>query len=260
VRYQVLDVFTRVPFEGNPLAVFPDAKGLSAARMQAIARELNLSETVFVLPSERPECVARLKIFTPRKEMDFAGHPTIGTAFLLANGRKQFCVEENVGVIPIVVDDMIWLETPPISDGPTMDREKAAALVRLSPDDLMDATPQVLSAGNATLFIPVKSKTAVDRAELDSNQPVCVFVFAPTSEGAYSRMFAPSFGVPEDPATGSATGPLAAYMRRHGMAGDRFVSEQGTKMGRRSLLHVRRNAVGGHVTPVITAELHDAAL
>jgi trans-2,3-dihydro-3-hydroxyanthranilate isomerase len=224
---------------------------------------LNLSETVFVLPSERPECVARLKIFTPRQEMDFAGHPTIGTAFLLAHGRQRFCVEENVGVIPIVIDDMVWLETPAISDGPTIDRLQAAALVRLAPTELMEATPQVLSAGNPTLFIPVRDKATVDRAELDSGrltEAVCVFVFAPTNEGAYSRMFAPSFGVPEDPATGSATGPLAAYMRRHGMAGDRFVSEQGTKMGRRSLLHVRGNAVGGHVTPVITAELQDAAL
>ena len=135
----------------------------------------------------------------------------------------------------------------------------------------MNIPPQMLSAGNPALFIALRDKSAVDRAWLDmaaakglkaaSDEPFCVFVFTATQEGAYSRMFAPEYGVVEDPATGSATGPLAAYMMKHGLAptadGRRFVSEQGTKMGRRSLLHVElRNGgidVGGHVTPLADA-------
>ncbi len=287
-RYQVVDVFTQTPLEGNPLAVFPDAADLDAPTMQRIARELSLSETVFIVPSRQPDCVARLRIFTPRREMDFAGHPTIGSAFLLMQlGQVRaetdfFSVEENVGAIPIVVDrkenSMLWLRTPPVSDGPTIDQSEAAALVGLAPDALMDATPQILSAGNPTLFIALKSSAAVDEVSLDSAKwaairrrhhpdPMCAFVFAPTSEGAYSRMFAPDYAMPEDPATGSSTGPLAFYMMRHGMtsakAGTRFVSVQGVRMGRRSMLHVRVHGengkdgidVGGFVTKVIDAEL-----
>jgi trans-2,3-dihydro-3-hydroxyanthranilate isomerase len=269
-RYQVVDVFTQSALEGNPLAVFLDAANLDAGTMQRIALELNLAETAFVVPTTRADCVARLRIFTPRKEMEFAGHPTIGSAYLLSEGR-DFCLEENVGVVPIFVDgSMIWLRTPPITDGPTLDRATAARVLSLAPDDLLAATPQVLSAGNPTLYIPVKDPATVDRAALDTAQwataqriyphELCVFVFAPTPTGAYSRMFAPEFGVVEDPATGSSTGPLALYMKRHRLiSADRFVSEQGTKMGRRSLLHVRMNDgidVGGYVTPIIDAELH----
>lgn len=268
-KYHVVDVFSQKALEGNPLAVFLDAADLDAATMQKIALELNLAETSFVVPTKRSECVARLRIFTPRKEMEFAGHPTIGTAFLLSQGH-DFCVEENVGVVPIFVDgSMIWLRTPPIKDGPTLERATAAALLTLSPGDLLNFTPQVLSAGNPTLYIPVKDPATVDRADFDTGtwktaqkiwpEPLCVFTFAPTPNGAYSRMFAPDLGVVEDPATGSSTGPLALYMKRNGLANKHFVSEQGTKMGRRSLLHVRFEGdhidVGGHVTPIIQAEL-----
>ena len=108
-RYQVVDVFTQIPLEGNPLAVFPAAADLESSTMQKIARELNLSETVFVVTSRRAGCAARLRIFTPGKEMDFAGHPTVGTGFVLvqqgivSSGTRNFCVEENVGAIPVVV-------------------------------------------------------------------------------------------------------------------------------------------------------------
>ena len=288
-RYQVVDVFTETPLEGNPLAVFPDAAELDARTMQRIARELSLSETVFIVPSRRLDCVARLRIFTPTREMDFAGHPTIGSAYLLMQlghvraDADSFSVEENVGAIPIAVDrkehSMLWLRTPPVSDGPTIERTEAAALLGLAPDELTDAAPQILSAGNPTLFIALNSKSAVDKVSLDAAKwaairrcyhpdPMCAFVFAPTGEGAYSRMFAPDYAMPEDPATGSSTGPLAFYMMRHGMtparAGSRFVSEQGVRMGRRSMLHVRVHGdngtdgvdVGGFVTNVIDGEIH----
>jgi len=288
LRYQVVDVFTRNALEGNALAVFIEPHGIGTETMQKIAAELNLCETVFVTRSQRPDCIARLRIFTPRREMDFAGHPTIGSGFVLLQagyvpeGETSFAVEENVGVIPLAIEKpdqyLIWLRTPPIRDGATVSGADAAALVGLGDEALRECAPQVLNAGNPTLFVALREPSDVDRAVFDSArwtalrekyrlEPMCVFVFAPTPAGAYSRMFAPDYGVPEDPATGSSTGPLASYMMRHGLvspkAGTRFVSEQGTRMGRRSLLHVHLHGdqgsegidVGGFVTPIIQGEL-----
>lgn len=283
-RYRVVDVFTTEPLLGNALAVFPDAEGLDGAIMQRIARELNLAETAFVLPATRSDYAARVRIFTPAREMLFAGHPTIGTSFVLFDeGRvgTQFVLEELVGPVPVHIEagdrPMIWLRTPPIRDGATADRTRCAQLLGVEPGDLLNATPQLLSAGNPTFFIPLRDKAAVDRASIDErgvaelrgseDEAMCVFVFTPTTDGAYSRMFAPEYGIVEDPATGSSTGPLAAYMMRHGLVartdGTQFVSEQGAKMGRRSLLHVRIHGeggsegidVGGQVTPLVEATM-----
>ena len=280
-RYRVVDVFTLHPLEGNPLAVFPDGSALGEATMQAIAKELNLSETVFLLPPTRPDCSARVRIFTPAIEMLFAGHPTVGASYVLLDegmvprDSLSFTLEEKIGPVPIRVDSgdrpLIWLTTPAIKDGAVYDRNTCARALGLALEDLLDIPPQLLSAGNPNIYIALKNKTAVDRAWLDSagmaqlnpkpSEPVCVFVFAPTAEGAYSRMFAPDHGVAEDPATGSATGPLAHYMQRHGLTSQtRFVSEQGTKMGRRSLLHIHMRAdgridVGGYVTPLVEATM-----
>jgi trans-2,3-dihydro-3-hydroxyanthranilate isomerase len=283
-RYRVVDVFTEYPLEGNALAVFTDAAALDAATMQRIARELNLAETAFVLPPTRSDCAARVRIFTPAKEMLFAGHPTIGTAFVLLDEglvAGDFMLEENIGPVPIRVETgarpMLWLKTPSIEVGPCYDPALCASVLGLATQDLLDIPPQRLSAGNPTIFVALRDRAAVDRAWLDltgmrqlrGSDPelACVFVFTPTAQGAYSRMFAPEYGVAEDPATGSSTGPLAAFMMRHGLAanaaGTRLVSEQGTKMGRRSLLHVHvrgdRGAggieVGGYVTPLVTATM-----
>jgi trans-2,3-dihydro-3-hydroxyanthranilate isomerase len=281
-RYVVVDVFTTEPLAGNALAVFPDAVGLDETTMQKIARELNLAETSFVLPATREDCAVRVRIFTPTKEMRFAGHPTVGTAFVLLQekivpqGCAAFVLEEQIGPVPIRVEagerPLIWLRTPPIREGRCYDAALCAEALGLDPQDLLPLKPQFLSAGNPTVIIAAKDKAAVDRAWLDmagmksikgaDSEPVCIFLFAPTPDGAYSRMFAPEYGVSEDAATGSSTGPLAAYMIRHnlvsGEAGTRFVSEQGTKMGRRSLLHVEIHGegaidVGGYVTPLTEA-------
>ncbi len=278
-RYRVVDVFTERPFEGNPLAVFPDARDLDLVTMQRIARELNLSETVFVLPSSRADCAVQVRIFTPAREMPFAGHPTIGASYVLLDEgvalADRFLLEELIGPIPIRVEQgekpLIWLQTPPVVEGRTIDPNICAQSLGLSRSDLLDIAPQILSAGNPHLYIAVKDVAAVDRAWLASLRPLkaepnellCVFVFAPTPEGVYSRMFAPEHGVIEDPATGSATGPLAAYLNKHGLASDRpgtqFVNEQGTKMGRRSILHVNISEegieVGGYVTPLVEATM-----
>lgn len=283
--YFVVDVFTNQPFEGNSLAVFPDASGLDDDTMQRIARELNLSETTFVFSATRSDCVANVRIFTPAKELIFAGHPTIGTSFVLLAERMvsgdadHFVLEEKVGPVPIRVElgprPLIWLRTPPIEYGKTYEPSACADMLTLKVDDLLDVAPQLVSAGNPTIFVAVKNKEIVDRALLDASrlkaligpdsEPLCVFLFTPTSEGAYSRMFAPLYGISEDPATGSSTGPLASFMIRNGLtsgtAGRRLMSEQGTKMGRRSILHVCIQGengkvgidVGGYVTPVTEA-------
>jgi trans-2,3-dihydro-3-hydroxyanthranilate isomerase len=287
-RYRVVDVFTTEPLEGNPLAVFPNASDLSTEVMQKIARELNLSETVFLCPPTRSECAAKLRIFTPGKEMDFAGHPTVGTAYILrdegvvAKETARFILEENVGPISVSVDSgpspKLWLVTPAIKEHGLVERGTAAALLGLKKTELLGIAPEILDAGgNATLFVPVSDPKTVDRISFDTSawerfksqhtNPLCIFAFATTPEGAYSRMFALDYGIREDPATGSSTGPLAAYMMKHGLVSSKasttFYSEQGTKMGRRSILHVRIHgesgtdgiAVGGNVTPLIEGTL-----
>jgi len=229
--------------------------------------------------------VAGVRIFTPARELPFAGHPTIGTSFVLREeGRvsldsERFFLEEHVGPVAIRVDTgerpLIWLRTPAIHEGAFFDGERCAHVLGLDTRELLPIPPQLLSAGNPTLFIALNDREAVDRAWLDASgsallkegwaESMCVFVFTPTAEGAYARMFAPDYGIAEDPATGSSTGPLAVFMMRHGLvssaADTRFVSEQGTKMGRRSIVHVQIFGdrgqdgidVGGHVTPIASA-------
>lgn len=285
LRYRVVDVFTERSLEGNALAVFTDASSLDADTMQRIARELNLAETAFVLPATRADCAACVRIFTPLKEMVFAGHPTIGTSYVLYDEgvvkSDEFVLEEKIGPVPVRVQQgarpMFWLKTPPIQTGRRYEAALCASVLGLERSDLLDIPPQWLSAGNPTVYVPLRNRDAVDRAWMDLSgmkqlrgteaELMCAFVFTPTPEGAYSRMFAPEYGVPEDPATGSSTGPLALYMMRNGLVptadGTRFISEQGTKMGRRSLLHVyirgengaEQIEVGGHVTPVATASM-----
>lgn len=287
-EYHLVDVFTRNALEGNALAVFPDATGLDTATMQRIAREMNLSETTFICPHESVDGSIRVRIFTPAYEMDFAGHPTIGTAFVLrrlgivSRDVRSFALAENVGQVPVRIesgdDPLIWLTTPPIEHVASFPAEACAKALSLDAGDLLPDVPcELLSAGNPNIFVALRDAAAVDRAKLDAAlyldmvksraSATCMFVFAPTASGAYSRMFAPQHGVIEDPATGSATGPLAAFMMKYGLAGDgdgtRFISEQGTSMGRRSLLHVFVHGrggsesieVGGHVTHVAVATM-----
>jgi trans-2,3-dihydro-3-hydroxyanthranilate isomerase len=286
LSYYLVDVFTTVPLLGNALAVFPDASGVDAGTMQRIARELNLSETTFIIPQESDDRRTRVRIFTPASEMQFAGHPTIGTAFVMRTlgivprSSKNFVLQENVGDVPVRVDDgeepIIWLTTPPIEKLAEYPRERCAAMVGLQSDQLVADVPcELLSAGNSFIFVAVDRPATVDQARLDMavfeqivedrSTPTCVFVFATTDTGAYSRMFGPQLGIEEDPATGSATGPLALFMMKYGLAqsgdGTRFVSEQGTQMGRRSFLHAHvhgeRGAggieVGGHVVELAKA-------
>jgi trans-2,3-dihydro-3-hydroxyanthranilate isomerase len=292
--YVTVDVFTTVPFEGNPLAVFPDAAGLETETMQRIACELNLSETTFVFPPADPKHAAKVRIFTPGSELNFAGHPTLGTAFVVRGNATELVLEENVGPVPVRVGTatdgavQFWLTTPPITFGERIDPAPVAKALGLGPNDIRpDTPPEAAGAGGPTfLYVGLRNREAVDRIAFFDyrvlqaafpNAPSEIFVFATLEESdgepgdtyaVYSRMFAPAHGIAEDPATGSATGPLAAYMIRHGLLplanGLRMVSEQGTKMGRRSLLHVLvhvdgtndpRIEVGGSVVPIARGEM-----
>lgn len=286
-RYVTVDVFTERPLEGNSLAVFPDASGISDITMQKIARELNLSETVFLLPATRPDCAVNVRIFTPKLELSFAGHPTIGASFVVLDekivpeGTAQFALEEKVGPVRIRVEQgvrpLIWLTSPSITSGRLYDPDVCAKALGLNSSDLLEVSPQVVSAGNPTLIVAVRDRELVDRAWVDTSglallkskeePPLLVMVFSPTPSGAYTRVFGPEYGVPEDPATGSATGPLATFMIQHQLVssapGTRFVSEQGVTMGRPSVLHVQLNGekgvngieIGGYVTPVAEATM-----
>lgn len=295
-RFVQVDVFTDRVFGGNPLAVVLDGAGLADGEMQAIAKEMNLSETTFILPPTRGDCAARVRIFTPARELQFAGHPTVGTAWVMAvhglvpGTPSAFNLEEGIGPVPVTLEgdpkqpSFIWMRHGAPDFGPEMEnRAEIAAALNLAEADLIPAAPiQTGSTGSRFMFVPLRDRATVDRAVLDvpkiikalGNQPlVGIFVFAPDPDpGAgrvHSRMFAPhTSGIPEDPATGSATGPLGAYLVKERLitASGKvaIVSDQGVKMGRHSRLHIRgverggaleEIEVGGGVVPVIDGRL-----
>ena len=277
-----VDVFTDRLFGGNPLAVFTDGSGLSDGEMAAIAGEMNLSETTFILPPTRDDCDVRVRIFTPRRELAFAGHPTIGTAFALATrgmlpaGARTLTLEEGVGPVPVRLEgdpaapDFLWMRHGEATFGPVLgDRAAFAAALGLTENDLLpDAPIQTGTTGSAFLYIPLRDRETVDSAALDvpailrcfaDMSAVGIFVFAPdpdpTAGHVYARMFAPhTSGIPEDPATGSASGPLGAYLVRYALVAPaemvRIVSEQGTKMGRQSFIHIAVQTRGGAVSGI----------
>ena len=294
-RLRWVDVFTERPLAGNPLAVVLQPDGLSTAQMQLIARETNLSETTFVLPPEAAGHAARVRIFTPHVELPFAGHPTIGTSWVLldegivSDGSASFVLEEGVGPVPIRIDRMgkvprLWMTHPPVTYGEVIDqREEVATALGLTIDDLVRDVPiQVVTTGVPFAYVALQDARAVDAAVssaealtsvLGSHGLPPVFLFAAIGANRlHSRMFGPhsSTRIVEDPATGSASGPLGAFAVRYGLvpraAEVSIVSEQGTRMGRQSFVHIQlsyapgaddptRIEVGGSVVPVMTAEL-----
>ncbi|MDH3496645.1 MAG: PhzF family phenazine biosynthesis protein [Gemmatimonadota bacterium] len=285
-RFYQLDVFTRTPLAGNPLAVFPEAEGLDASTMQALAREMNLSETTFVLPSTT--ATRRVRFFTPAAEIPLAGHPTIGTWWLLAelgalrhlprNGTGRVTQETGRGVLPVDVTladgrpaDVVMTQAAPVY-GPTVDdRAALAAAVGGDGATLADGpAPQVVSTALPQLMAQVTSRAALARLPsggtgLALSQLLrrfgtdCVMLFALTGGSdptAYCRMFAPGLAVSEDPATGSAAGALGAYLVRHGLvrptAGTAdLIFEQGVEIGRPSRIAVGvRTDAAGSITEV----------
>jgi trans-2,3-dihydro-3-hydroxyanthranilate isomerase len=284
MRYLHYDVFTSTPFEGNQLAVYPDPpRDLPVSRMQRIAAEMNFSETTFVFPPEGTGDV-RMRIFTPGTELPLAGHPTIGTTFALAHegviarGRESVVFELGVGPIPVSLEwderglSFAWMTQPLPSFGTKIaDRGGFAAAVGLQPDDLEDLPIEEVSCGVPFLFVPVKTRTAVDRVEISRRdlariyeQSKCddlaVFFFTTDRTGAggdetvYSRMLAPQFDVSEDPATGGASGPLGSYLLHHRVVSAAqarsMVSLQGVAMKRPSRIHISIDSDGGAITRV----------
>jgi trans-2,3-dihydro-3-hydroxyanthranilate isomerase len=276
--YLHYDVFTREPYLGNQLAVFTDAHGLEDARMQRMAREMNFSESTFILPAEQPDTDIRMRIFTPQSELPIAGHPTIGSTFALAKtgviarGAPRFVFGLNVGPTPVDLEwsgaelTFAWMTMPPPVFGPNVDgRADVAAALGLDEHDLVPELPvQRVTCGVPYLLVPLRDHATVDRAVSDaaafkrlavsSGLDLPIFLFAiggPSSETVYSRMFAPDFGIVEDPATGSASGPLGCYLVRHGVVSGRaaqtIVSRQGVAMGRASSIHV---SIGGDASVI----------
>ncbi len=276
-RFVTLDVFTPTRLAGNPLAVVLDAEGLSDADMLALTREFNLSETVFVYPPADPAHRARLRIFTPGRELPFAGHPTVGTAVLLSTrdgvGTAEFVLEEQVGPVrcrvrPLGGDaghaefDLPRLPTRESGEG---NRDAMAAALGLDLADLDLATSPVesWSAGNPFTFVPVRSLDAIRRCRIEIGKfeqafgdggRAAAFVFCrePIDPGNdfHARMFAPGMGPLEDPATGSAVAAFAGYLAARGSQpdGERLVRvEQGYEMGRPSLIELRMRLAGGRV-------------
>ena len=282
LRYLHLDVFTSNRFEGNQLAVFPDAPDIPPDLMQRIAAEMAFAESTFVYPPSGPGD-ARMRIFTPAEELPMAGHPTIGSTFALAadgtieRGREKFVFELGVGPIEVSLEwgteglSFAWMTQLLPAFGPKLpNRDELALALGVELEDLDGDHPaEVVSCGVPFLFLPLRSRAAVDRVSIDRRaltktftaagvDELAVFVFTTDKgdgqETVYSRMLAPAFGIAEDPATGGASGPLGCYLLQHGMidaAGARaIVSLQGAAMKRPSRIHIAIDSDAGRITRV----------
>jgi trans-2,3-dihydro-3-hydroxyanthranilate isomerase len=295
LTFHTLDVFTTQRFGGNPLAVVLDADRLKTAEMQAVAREFNLSETVFVMAPEDASHTARVRIFTPGRELPFAGHPTVGTAVLLAKlgradatgGEALVTLEEKIGLIPVQVQgadalaphaELTAAELPRSDDGAVPSDDVLAAALGLAPDDIgFDAhRPSVHRAGLSFVFVPVRSREVLARTRLDVGKwpaghgDVGVYAYcrgAAAEVDFHSRMFGLGDGIVEDPATGSAAAIFAGPIHAATPLADgthRFRIAQGEDMGRPSAISLEadvargalaRVRVGGHAVLVARGEI-----
>jgi len=281
-RYYICDVFTDTRFGGNQLAVLPEADGLSDEQMQRIAREFNFSETAFVFPAEAGY-TRKVRIFTPTREVPFAGHPNIGTAFALATANEfgqidtpiTVTFEEKAGLVPISIHRrkdhrgegrLIWCELSAperLSLGKTVSARSMALAVSLAPDDVITKThlPQVASVGLPFLVAELRDRDALGRARIDMNgiealaaegvtPDVHLYTHSADEVDIRARMFAPLDGVPEDPATGSANCALAGLLSHYNKAANgsyHWRIAQGVEMGRPSLLEARTEKKEGVV-------------
>jgi trans-2,3-dihydro-3-hydroxyanthranilate isomerase len=275
-RYLHYDVFTDRALEGNQLAVFPEPLGLSAEEMQRVTREMNFSECTFIFPAETAATHVRMRIFTPGEELPMAGHPTVGSTFALAKegvikpSQREFVFGLGVGPTPVSLDwrgsevDFVWMtQKTPAHLGKIADRSAFAESIGLNERDLGDAPPEVVSSGNKFLITSLGSRDAVDRVEINrppyvaccaaaglKEMPLFVFTTAGATgaEDVYARMLGPGLGVSEDPATGSAVGPLGGYLHAHRLLPRERLTHlivlQGVRMLRPSRLHVAVDATG----------------
>jgi trans-2,3-dihydro-3-hydroxyanthranilate isomerase len=290
MEFWIVDVFAEEKYAGNQLAVVLDAAALSGEQMQTIALEMGFSETTFVLSREESEGGYDVRIFTPGEEVPFAGHPTLGTAWVLRNElprgeASSITLNLKVGPIPVTVetndgDEILWMLQNPPRFGRILPRERAAALLDIAPDDVDARFPaQEVSTGLPFLLVPLRGLSAVRRSRLNRDRYgelvretgiKGVFLFGAETyrpeNRINARMFADDLGVPEDPATGSANGCLAGYLVHHRYFGETSVDvrvEQGFEIRRPSLLRLRAAEktggidvlVGGRVFPTARGEL-----
>jgi trans-2,3-dihydro-3-hydroxyanthranilate isomerase len=285
--YLTADVFTSRPFAGNQLAVIPDARGVPEELLLPIAREFNYSETTFVYPPTNPAHARRVRIFTPGGEIPFAGHPTIGTAVVLAaigeiplsGDATPIILEEEVGPVPVTIrarsgsamGAQLSVAKLPETGPPPPPRTTLAELLSLEPSQLLGGPngPQAVSCGLPFLIVPVKDRAAVAAARVRMDvwastlkrywaPDVMVVARDPELEGSHlrARVFVPGFSVPEDPATGACAAALAGYLaaRESAPSGSfRWVLEQGFEMGRPSLLELEADKRDGAITAVRVA-------
>ena len=260
-RYVICDVFTDAPLAGNPLAVFTDARLIPEKLLQAIAREMNLSETVFVYPAAKGGH-ARIRIFTPFNELPFAGHPVLGSAFVLAAPLQlpTIVLETGIGLVPIVLER----DGPRITFGrmtqplPTVSAEPAAAAIVVALGGVKPVLPVERYVNGPThVLVTVGStddvaKLTPDFGALAKATSAGVSCFAGSGRHYKTRMFAPGHGINEDPATGSAAGPLACHLVRHGRLapGDEIEISQGVEIGRPSTLFARASGMRERIESV----------
>lgn len=274
-RYVVADVFTDTPLTGNQLAVFTDARDLDPLTMQALARETNFSETVFVLPPSQPGADVRIRIFTPALELPFAGHPVLGAAFVLGLPLQKIVIniETTAGVVPVELERegakivFGWMEQPIPTWEPASDPDAIFAALGVPSSGL---PVERYDLGPGHVFVELVSADDVaavqpDLGALERATPDGVNCFARDGERWKTRMFAPGHGVAEDPATGSAAGPLAVHLARHGRIGfgEQIEISQGAELKRPSKLYARvdgttdsieRVTVGGSAVVVARGE------
>ena len=277
-RFVIADVFTDKPFAGNQLAVFPQAQGLSERAMQAIAREFNFAETTFVLPAGDPRHACRARIFTPKTELPFAGHPTVGTAAVLARlgllkldgGKARIVIEEGIGPVPVEItlrkDAVVshLVSEKPI-EIPAIHPARAAVAATLSVPEAAVIEAWFASGGVPFCFARLKDNGAVDRAQLDRAawsahfagawSPNMYFFAGETGAPSklYVRMFAPAFGIEEDPATGSGAVALAGVLAARLQATDGVFTwqiDQGVAMGRPSRIEASAEKRAGRVVRI----------
>lgn len=260
-RYFVVDAFTATPLEGNQVAVFPDAAGYSSEQMQRLAREMNFSESTFVLPA-KGEGDANVRIFTPRRELPFAGHPVLGTAFVVGDALALNTVrlETGLGVIPVELqrDDgriVSGCMQQAIPEWRPYEHERE--LLRALGVERSGLPVEAYPNGPFHVYVELESKEAVaglrpDFAALIALGEMAANCFAGSGRRWKTRMFAPGGGVFEDPATGSAAGPLAIHLARHGRValGDEIEIEQGAEIGRPSVLYARAEGSGDRIDRV----------
>lgn len=260
----LLDVFTDMPFTGNQLAVFPSADDLTSDQMQKLANEINYAETTFILKSIDANADFDIRIFTPRLELPFAGHPTLGTAYVLLNyinnklkNKNSIKLKTKVGIIPLKKSDgNIWMkQNDPDFFKTFKDKNIIARLIGLLPDDISDDLPiEEVSTGNTILLVPIRSLSSIRKATgiineisefITNNKSIAPYLFTLDTEDkeskVHTRLFAPHLGIIEDPATGSAAGPLTAYLLKYNVFGQNFEiqNEQGIEIKRPSKIMMR---------------------